>query len=141
MTSCYLLNKTKLFTLKFRKYTFLFFFFVAAFVPTELFHYVHVISDVSEHYEHHKESSFLDFISHALIVSSECTSDHPDHHHSPFHHHHTTCSVSFLSILPSKIIPMVEYFQVMRSNKVFITTSSPSITEVSFSIWQPPKLV
>lgn len=127
--------------MKFRKYTFLFFFFVAAFVPTELFHYVHVISDISEHSEHHKESSFFDFISHALTVSSECASDHPDHHHSPFHHHHGSCGITFLSILPAKIIPTVEFFYTIRKNQVFISSSDSFISEVSFSIWQPPKLV
>ncbi len=127
--------------LKTRKYIFLFLFFLSAFVPTELFHYVHVFSDLSEHYEHHKESSFFDFISHALTASSDCTSDHPDHHHSPFRHHHASCGITFLSILPAKIIPTVEFFYTIRKNQVFISSSDSFISEVSFSIWQPPKLV
>ena len=105
------------------KLYFLILFFLATLVPTELFHYVHVFSDLSEHYEHHKESSFFDFISHALTASSDCTSDHPDHHHSPFRHHHASCGTTFLSILPAKIIPTVEFFYTIRKNQVFISSS------------------
>jgi hypothetical protein len=127
--------------MKLVKYLFVICFFVAALVPTELFHYVHTATDLSEHYEHHRDKSFVEFISHALSSSSDCDTDHPEHHHSPFSHHHTNCGTTLVSILPAKITPTFEYFHFSQNNQVFALANEPFVSEVSLAIWQPPKLV
>lgn len=127
--------------MKLKNYFIVFCFFVAALVPTDLFHYLHTASDLSEHYEHHKDKSVIEFISHALTSSKDCKSDHPEHHHSPFSHHQTSYGISFLSILPSKIIATLEIIDFTQNKVVFPLANEPFVTEVSMSIWQPPKLV
>lgn len=114
-------------------------FFLASLVPTELFHYVHVVNDFSEHYQHHKTLDFSEFINHALSERGK-DKDHPEHNHSPFQHH---CSfhVSFISVLPTKIAPSIEFISFYSESKEYPTMKSCEISEVSLAIWQPPKLV
>ena len=44
---------------------------VATLVPTQIFHYIHVVSDLTEHYQHHQEKDWVEFISHALTAGNE----------------------------------------------------------------------
>ncbi len=127
--------------MKITHYIFVFCFFVAALVPTEFFHYLHTASDLSEHYEHHHDKSLIEFVSHALSSSSDCNTDHPEHHHSPFSHHHANCGTTLVSILPTKITPTFEDLHFSQNNQIFALANEPFILEVSLAIWQPPKLV
>lgn len=127
--------------MKLTNYIFVFCFFVAALVPTEIFHYLHTVSDLSEHYEHHKDKSVIEFVSHALTSSKDCNSDHPEHHHSPFSHHQSVCGVAYVSMLPSNIVPKIEWMYFTQNNVDFPLEKEAFVFEVSLAIWQPPKLV
>jgi hypothetical protein len=116
--------------------------FVATLVPTQVFHYFHVVSDLTEHYQHHKDKDLIDFLSHALTAGNESDSNHPDHNHSPFQQHNTHCATIFVSTIPE-----LPYFTIDEVSHVFnlekqkFEVKEPFILEVSSSIWQPPKLV
>jgi len=116
-------------------------FFLATLVPTELLHYIHVVGDLTEHYEHHQNLSFGDFLLHALNEKGTDKS-HPDHNHSPFNKHHSVCATTFVSVLPEQGKIVVENALISKTQTekgVRIRTSS--LKEVYLSIWQPPKLV
>ena len=115
-------------------------FFLATLVPTELLHYIHVVGDLKEHYEHHQNLSLGDFLSHALNEKGTDKS-HPEHNHSPFNKHHSVCATTFVSVLPEqgKIVVENTVFSKTQDEKGIIKISS-SLKEVYLSIWQPPKL-
>ena len=115
-------------------------FFLATLVPTELLHYVHVVGDLKEHYEHHQNLSLGDFLSHALNEKGKDKS-HPEHNHSPFNKHHSVCATTFISVLPEqgKIVVENTVFSRSQDEKGIINGNS-SLKDVYLSIWQPPKL-
>ncbi len=128
--------------MKLINHIFVFCFFVATLVPTQIFHYSHVVSDISEHYQHHKDKPLLDFLSHALSIDNQTDSKHPEHNHSPFNQHHVSCTIPFVSIIPD--IPRFKIQQEIKflsTEKQKFQIKSSLIKELSFSIWQPPKLV
>ncbi len=115
-------------------------FFLATLVPTELLHYVHVVGDLNEHYQHHQELPFSEFLSHALTEKGTDKS-HPEHNHSPFSKHHSVCETNFVSVLPEqgKIIIEDQTFLHLQEDKG-VKTITRSLKDVYLSIWQPPKL-
>jgi hypothetical protein len=123
------------------KFILLTFLIVATLVPTQIFHYIHVVSDLTEHYQHHQDKEIIDFVSHALTAGNETDSKHPEHHHSPFHQHSIHCTASFVSIIPE--IPhflMNEQLHFFKIEKQKFEVKEPSIFEVTAAIWQPPKI-
>ena len=116
-------------------------FLLATLVPTELLHYVHVLGDLTEHYEHHQNLSFGDFLSHALNEKGTDKS-HPDHNHSPFNKHHSVCATTFVSVLPEqgKIVVENTFISKTQTEKG-VRNRISSLKEVYLSIWQPPKLI
>ena len=115
---------------------------VAGLVPTQLFHYIHVVSDLTEHYQHHQDKEIFDFLSHALTAGNEADTNHPDHHHSPFQQHNTHCVTIFVSTIPEIprfFIEVERHF--LNSEKQKFEVKDVFFQEVSASIWQPPKLV
>jgi len=115
-------------------------FFLATLVPTELLHYVHVVGDLKEHYEHHQNLTYVDFLSHALNEKGTDKS-HPEHNHSPFNKHHSVCSTTFISVLPEqgKIVTELDTSLNGREEKG-LKIVSHCLKDVYLSIWQPPKL-
>ena len=114
---------------------------VATLVPTQIFHYIHVVSDLTEHYQHHQEKDWVEFISHALTAGNESDTNHPEHHHSPFHQHNIHCASIFVSTIPE--IPhftLKEQVYFLNAEKQKFAVKEPSIFEVTAAIWQPPKI-
>lgn len=126
--------------MKSTKLYFVLLFFLATLVPTELLHYIHVVGDLKEHYEHHQNLSLGDFLSHALNEKGTDKS-HPEHNHSPFNKHHSVCATTFVSVLPEqgKIVVENTVFSKTQDEKG-IKKGNSSLKEVYLSIWQPPKL-
>lgn len=115
---------------------------VATLVPTQIFHYIHVVTDLSEHYQHHKEKPIIEFLAHALSSTNQKDTSHPDHHHSPFHHHHYSCAITFVSIIPEFLVFTIQQnLRYLEKEGHKFDYKSPFIQEVTSSIWQPPKLV
>lgn len=124
------------------KYFILLILLVATLVPTQVFHYIHIVSDISEHYQHHKDKPLLDFLSHALSTDNQTDSKHPEHNHSPFNQHHVSCAVPFVSVIPDlPRFKIQQEIQFLSTEKQKFQIKSPFIKELSFSIWQPPQLV
>ncbi len=117
------------------------FLIVATLVPTQIFHYIHVVSDLTEHYQHHRDKEFMEFVSHALTASNETDQNHPEHHHSPFHQHSIHCTPSFISIIPElpRFSMNEQVFEFTLIKQKF-EVKDPFILEVASAIWQPPKL-
>jgi hypothetical protein len=126
--------------MKSTKLYFVLLFFLATLVPTELLHYVHVVGDLKEHYQHHQELSFTEFLSHALGENGKDKS-HPEHNHSPFSKHHSVCASSYVSVLPDpgKLVVEENHFLFEQREKG-VKTITNSLKDVYLSIWQPPKL-
>jgi hypothetical protein len=126
--------------MKSTKLYFVLLFFLATLVPTELLHYIHVVGDLKEHYVHHQNLSFVDFLSHAFNEKGTDKS-HPEHNHSPFNKHHSVCATTFISVLP-------EQGEIVVENTIYsspqdekgIKNGNSSLKDVCLSIWQPPKL-
>ena len=124
------------------KYLILLILLVAAIVPTQVFHYIHVVSDLTEHYQHHKDKEISDFLSHALDAGNETDSNHPDHNHSPFQQHSSHCTTVFVSTIPEILhFSIDDDLHIFQLEKQKFEVKDPFILEVSTSIWQPPKLV
>jgi len=122
------------------KIYFVILFFLATVVPTELLHYVHVVGDLTEHYEHHQNLSLTDFLSHALNEKGTDKS-HPEHNHSPFNKHHSVCANTFISVLPEPGKLVLESNLVTNDSRLKIrSTSNDALKDVLLSIWQPPKI-
>lgn len=127
--------------MKSTKLYFVLLFLVATLVPTELLHYVHVVGDLTEHYEHHQDLSLTDFLTHAFTTTDKSDTKHPDHHHSPFQHHHLVSISNFVTVIPE--IPQVTlkeqtHFFNEQNHKFLV--KDPFILEVTTAIWQPPKI-
>jgi hypothetical protein len=126
--------------MKFTNVYFVILFFLAILVPTELLHYMHVFGDLTEHYEHHQNLSFSEFLDHALGEKGTDQS-HPEHNHSPFQKHHSVCATSFVSVLPEQGKLVVENQILFHEESVKgVKISTHSLKDIYLSIWQPPKL-
>ncbi len=124
------------------KYVVLLILLVAALVPTQVFHYIHVVSDLTEHYQHHKDKEIIDFLSHALTASNESDSNHPDHNHSPFQQHNSHFATVFFSTIPEILnFSLNDDLHIFQLEKQKFEVKDPFVLEISSSIWQPPKLV
>jgi hypothetical protein len=127
--------------MKFAKLYIVILFFFATLVPTQIFHYIHVVSDLTEHYQHHQDKDWGEFISHALTSGNESDKNHPEHHHSPFHQHSTHCTATFVSVIPEiPIFSINESIHVFTIEKQKFAVKEPFILEVTAAIWQPPKI-
>jgi hypothetical protein len=114
---------------------------VATLVPTQIFHYIHVVSDLTEHYQHHQDKNWVEFISNALTNGNESDTNHPEHHHSPFHQHNIHCVSTFVSTIPE--IPhfnLKEQAHFLNAEKQKFAVKELFILEVTAAIWQPPKI-
>lgn len=119
---------------------FMLLFFLATLVPTELLHYVHVVGDLKEHYQHHQELSFSEFLTHAMSEKGKDKS-HPEHNHSPFSKHHSVCATSFVCVLPEQgKIVLEDYSFLFEQQEKGAKTITHSLKDVYLNIWQPPKL-